>query len=1254
MRMQFWIGLLACVLATLPAQAQETRGNINGIVEDADGVVPGAMVRVTNTDTGQTQPLITNNRGYFEAILLNPGNYGVRVELQGFKTLSQTGISLAVGQTVSLTLKLEVGQLTEQIVVTAESPLIDATTVSSGQNFDRRMVEALPMFSNMPIMLARFTPGVAPAEAEVQNIFQGYMEGTTAASGGQVGTGSGFDNRNTGNNYTIDGAMNNGFGRRIASSPNADQIEEVRIETSNFDASQGHGTGLTVSMMTRGGTNRLRGSGNYTHWNNRLNSPNLQQKVAFNRDPRQEDAWRSGRSHIGAFTLGGPVVIPKIVNGRDKLFFFANYSVSNDSAPGRLAGTSTVPANRKHLEGDFSDLLLLPSGAGATTPAGHHQYQIFDPLTTRPDPLRPGRVIRDPFPGNIIPRDRFMNPDGSFKNPAFGLYQRMVPAPNQNFLSPIQQPTNNYYRAAEPDQPHNKQASIRVDYNHSDSSRFFVRANGNRFLESSLVDWTYDSPDPEFVGLHDVARARYSWSVTGTWTKVASQSTVIDTQISSNRAYQRDTRKNLVNYSPTSIGLPAYLDEYCQARFECILPQVNFANPGFVTNYQDFGGTVDRGIQVTTYQGQSNLTSTRGSHTWRGGVDTQWAQRTAQDGAGNMGTFNYDNTYTRAADTTNVFPAQQIGLSLAAFMLGMPTSVSIADDSGFDVRNNYVGTFVQDTWRLTRNLTVNLGLRFEYENGIKETNNRALLWFDPDAAVSIASIAEAAYAANPIPGLPASQFKVRGGAVYADSDGRGERSWKPEALWMPRASFGYRLGDKMAVKGGYGMYYDTLNARDWTPNLEGFNITTTNPLSNDFGRTFLLGDPRNGVLPLADPFPVKSTGSRYEDILGDALGLDTMLGREFQAENPNREHSRVQRWRLSWQREIGSRTAIEVAYSGSYADRQGIEIRQDYLPEQYWSGANSRDVSANNFLTQNVPNPFNIANYASLQTTNPLLYQRLQGSTVFTSTTIPLHRLLRAFPHMSTGQNGLRYRDQPLGVIKAHTLEVVLNRRYSNGLSGHVAFSTNRVTENRTVHEYDREPTLWQTNNNGRPWRLTGVGVYELPFGPGRKFLDNSGLFADIARGWSVSGTFEYQPGALLNWGNIFFNGDLAAIAKSNPEIALLPDGTFDPTKTWFNIDAGFVRATADQPAAFQKRVFPFRVDGVRGFSLSMINMSVSRTFNLGGSRTAQFRLDAQNLLNRQHYGNPNLDPTSTNFGQVRTVNNTVMRFFTFNMTARF
>ena len=560
------------------------------------------------------------------------------------------------------------------------------------------------------------------------------------------------------------------------------------------------------------------------------------------------------------------------------------------------------------------------------------------------------------------------------------------------------------------------------------------------------------------------------------------------------------------------------------------------------------GGTVDGGIWVSTYQGQSNLTSTRGSHTLRGGVDLQWAQRTSRDGAGNMGTFNYDNTYTRAADTTNVFPAQQIGLSLAAFMMGMPSSVSISDNNGFDVRNNYFGTFAQDTWRVTRNLTVNLGLRFEYENGIKESQDRALLWFDPDAAVSIAAAARAAYARSPIPEVPVSQFSVQGGSVYAGTEGYGTRSWQPEALWMPRLSFGYKLGEKNVIKGGFGVYYDTINARDWKPNQDGYDVTTTNNLSNDFGLTYLLGDPKNGILPLANPFPLRGgTANRYDPVTGNALGFDNMLGQSFTAENPDRVHSRVQRWRLGWQRELNPRTAIDIAYAGSYADRQGIALRLDYLPEQYWSSANVRDTSANDYLTQNVTNPFHISNFEALRTSDPLLYQRMAGSTFFTSTTTQRHRLLRAFPHMSAGNNGLQLQDQPLGVIKSHALEIVLTRRYANGLSANAALTVNRVTENRTVHEFDREPTLWQTNNNGRPWRLTGAAIYDLPFGPGKPFLASGGWAAALARGWTLGATYEYQPGALLNWGTLFFNGNLEDIKKDNPEIALRPDGTFDP-----------------------------------------------------------------------------------------------------------
>ena len=171
---------------------------------------------------------------------------------------------------------------------------------------------------------------------------------------------------------------------------------------------------------------------------------------------------------------------------------------------------------------------------------------------------------------------------------------------------------------------------------------------------------------------------------------------------------------------------------------------------------------------------------------------------------------------------------------------------------------------------------------------------------------------------------------------------------------------------------------------------------------------------------------------------------------------------------------------------------------------------------------------------------------------------------------------------------------------------------------------------------------------------PGKPFLSERGLAAAIARGWQVGGTSEYQPGAVLKWNQHLLHGDLDDIKKDHPEIALRPDGTFDPTKTWFNIDAGFERDTADQPAGFQKRVFPFRVDGVRGFDLSYLEHEHRAHVPAGRPPDVPVPHGYPEPAQPAALPNPNMDPTSTNFGQIREVNNNVMRFITFNLTYQF
>jgi hypothetical protein len=1223
MRRRFWLALLG-VLVPLGIAAQETRGNISGTVRDAQAVVPGAMVAVTNVDTQVTQNLVTNDSGYFEAPLLNPGNYTVTVQMTGFRT-ARTDIALGVGQQLTVPFMLEVGTITEEVLVRAETPVLDTSSLSSGANFDSRLVDSLPMFSNMPITLSRFSPGLNVNDAQTQ-VSQGYVDNTSLSAGSLLGlplagTQNPFTPPVGGNNYTLDGANNNGSNRRIAASPNSDMIQEMRVESANFDASVGHGLGLQISMMTRAGTNTQRGSVNYQYWSNKLNSLTAQQKATF--DDRAKSEFEKGRSHNLSLTAGGPVRIPGIVDGRGKLFYFANYSLANDAIPGKIQGSLTVPANERHLQGDFSDLLRLPNPA---------QYQIYDPLTTRPDPTNPNRMIRDPFPNNVIPRDRIFNPDGTYKNPLMNLYSRMIPKPNQNFVENGQQPVNNFYRGGEPDSPKSQQYGFRLDFNASSKDRFFFRTSGITFLEY-VSDWTYAAPDPE-LRIHSADRSRYQWSYTGTWTR-AMGTTVLDSSVATNRFNQIDDFRGLKKYTPTDVGLPAYLDEFCSSRGGCTLPSIT------IGGYQPFGGGLSDGDTATHMQGQSTITSVKGRHTWHAGVDVRRAQRARTGGGNRSGQLNFDRTYTRQFSDEATLTPSNLGLSLAAFELGLPTTATINDTLPSSFSNGWMGAFGQDTWRLGR-LTLNAGLRFEYETGVQENDGHMIVGFDPTARLAITDAAQAAYRASGLqnqPGMPAT-LTVLGGPIYANDPGQSGAAYTGKAMWMPRASASYLIGDRTVLKGGYGLYYDTLTASDYVAAQAGYSVTTTSTISDDLGRTFKWATPATGAGSF-DPFPVRADGTRWDPVVGDALGVNTLLGGALNTENGLRDHARQQRWRVSLQRQLSPSLGVEVAYAGAYNDKLPVTIRQDYLPEQYWDGSNVRNTAANTYLTAQVPNPYFINNFAFLRTTDPVLYQRLASNPTFSSATIQRNRLLRSFGHMTN----LNYSNLPLGASKSHSLEVQVNRRFSNGLTGFMSFTANRVRFNRTVEEYDREPTLWQGSNDARPWRVAGVASYELPFGRGRQFLENGGVLAALASNWQVTGTWEFQPGALLDWGaqNIFFYGNLDDIALD------------DPTRDeWFNTDAGFERNPARIPAAFQKRAFPFRIDGVRGQKLTFTNLSIQRNFSAGGGRTWQLRMDAQNVFNRQQWQGANLNPTNTLFGQVTNVALNQMRFFTFGARMTF
>jgi hypothetical protein len=1209
MRKFFWVVLLSLAFA-LPGAAQETRGNIAGTVKDSTGVIPGATVIILNTDTGSKQELTTNSTGYFEAPLMQPGNYEITVEMAGFKRVTQRGVVLAVAQQMNIPFTMEVGAISENITVTGEAPLLDTSSVSSAQTFDSRMVESLPMLSNMPIMLTRFAAGVNPNPSQ-SLVSQGFVDGTTSAAGESFGgVGS--------NTYSIDGAANNSTNRRIATSPNADMVEEMRVESSNFDASIGHGTGLQISMTTRAGANQYRGTGNYQYWTNKINNLNPSQKATFTDSGKA--LYDKGRSHNTAWTLGGPIL-------QNKMFFFANYSYVNDFIPGKNQGTSTIPANEAHLRGDFSDLLRLPNPA---------QYQIYDPLTVRPDPARPGQFIRTPFPNNIIPANRIVNP-------LYNLYKEMLPKPNQNFVENGTTPSANYYRGGEPDIPKSQLVAARVDYNISNNDRIFIRGSKNTFIEG-VGDWTYEVE--KYAGLHSIDRSRPQWNMIGNWTHTTG-TMVIDTQVAANKFTQGDLLERLHEFKPSDMGLPTYLDEHCASQGNCMLPQVS------IGGYQGISNSASSFDRAKNLQGTVNVTKVTSNHTLRGGVDVRQAQRMRSPGGTPSGQLTFGNDFTRQHSDTALLTPSNLGLSMAAFMLGIPTQSQVTIQRGFSYRNQYLGAYGQDSWRVSENLTLNLGLRLEWENGPKEDDNAMVTDFDPEAKLAISDLAEAAYARAPIAQVPASQFRVRGGPVYANAAGQDGRAWRPQTMLMPRISAAYKLGEKTVVKGGYGLFYDTLNAADYTANNLGYNSTTTVTNSTDFGQTFALGDPRNGVLGISDPFPVRS-GQRFDQPFEDRLGVDSGTGTSITTQNQNHEHTRLQRWRFGIQREIARNLSVELAYDGSYADRREISIRQDYLPEQFWI-TGSRNNAAQTALTANVANPYRITNFEALRTSNPELYLRMSSNAFFTAPTVQANRLMRPFSQYNTG-NGLVYDNLPLGENKGRSVQIMVNRRYANGFTANMALSFTKTRSNRTVNEFDREPTLWQEDNSSRPYRLSGGAVYELPFGANRRWLSDGGIAAALAGGWQFAGTFERQPGSLINFGtNLFYNGDINNIKKDNPEIALDVNGKIDADKYWFNVD-GFVRDAAQTPTAFNVRSFPFQIDGLRGPGLTYVNLNIQRNFGIGGRRTLQARIDIQNLLNYAAFGNPETNPTNTNFGKVVSAVSAAgaMRFFNFGLRFTF
>jgi hypothetical protein len=870
-------------------------------------------------------------------------------------------------------------------------------------------------------------------------------------------------------------------------------------------------------------------------------------------------------------------------------------------------------------DGDFSRLLQVDAV----------RYQVYDPLTTRLDPARPGFYVRDPFAGNLISKSRI-------NHPMYAFYSKRMPVPNNDPTDPKREPVNNFLASSMPNNVTYRSWNNRVDYQASEKHRFFFRWLKTHFIEDAQ-DYTFATE----AGLMAWNEKRPAMSGAADWTYAASPRTVLNLTVDANYFLLQNQRLGTRKYKPTDVGLPAYMDTKCAS--SCVLPRLIW--PGMTAWSGDMvlSTTVDPGAKGYKKGAKFNVTQVRGAHTLRGGVDYRQHNRTnLQNGGFTSGNFTFANNYVRK-DGDGLTPAGTLGLVWATFLLGIPTGMSVDSNDTYALVNPYWSGFGQDTWRVTRNLTLTLGLRIEYEQGPRERYNRALSYFDPNLPLPISAAVQEAYARSPLAELPASQFIVKGGTVYTGRNGASDRLWRNELMWLPRLSAAWQLNPKTVVRGGYGLFFDTLNVMNQAADQYGFSRATNTVLSTDFGANWLAGDPKKGISPLSDPFPVRSDSTRFDSPLRDGLGAMARAGQGFTFTGFDRYHPRVQRWRIGVQRELTANMLIEVAYWGQWADRIAVTTRLDPLPSQYWATGMTRNDAVATDMNRNVTNPFHINNLASLRTTDPILYQHLSTLSQFTSTTIQKNRLLRAFPHM----NGLYNSADPGGKARTHSLEVNFQRRLSRGLTLNGSYARMHqgawtIIEN----EFDRAPSIWWPSDNARPHRFSVTGIYELPFGKGRTYWQ-TGLLNQVFGGWQLAATYEYQPGPLLAWGNIFYYGNLGSFEQDAAKMG-------QSLEQWFDTSLPFERSASKLPAAYHARVFPRYFDGLRADGLKQWNGNLVREFRILEKLRFQVRMDALNLQNRSQMANPDLSPTSTNFGRITSQTGSLNRFYQIQGRLRF
>lgn len=1202
-----------CLLgAGSAAFAQGDRGAVTGRVTDPSGATAKAAgVVITNEETGIVLESKTNDSGEYTFPTLNIGRYTVAITVPGFENFIRQHIQVDVGSNIRVDAKLVVGSAKVDVTVQGEVQQLNYNSASLGMVVEQKSITDLPLIYGNPFALEFLAPGITLSG--VNPNLHVYDSGTATVSV----NGSSLNSLD----YKLDGAPDNRI-RFSAFTPSTEFISQYRLSTASYDASQGHSSGGFVNVQTKSGTNAFHGSVFGYYQNPKINA-NI---WALNPTTSKPVFVREGAG------VGGPII-------RGKLFFFAGYEHSRQGNPNvQLLSVPTL-AERT---GDFSALLAQDTTPNAqvcgptarvltaTATAPINKYQLFDPYTA--NGTTGANYNRLCIPNNKLPATRI--------SPIATALMQYYPAPN---LPGTAVGFNNFgYSAVEPDNYYGTIA--RFDYTINEHQSMF-----GHILRSSRQNEHSSNWFPPVSGTHLDYENR---GIDLGHTLILGPTTVLNTVLSYTRFTNQNVNTAQGTINATSIGMPSYLTNGLPSSAQS-LPRIDLTGYTSVTT----SGAVQSADDI--YLGSADLSRQTGPHLLHAGFEYRRYLTNAMSGTGEQGAYVSGGNLLTNNNTTNN-SVGGAGFSVAQLELGLLSSGSQTQNSDFAIRSDYYAGYLNDVWRTTKQLTLNLGLRWEYETPDVERNNKEAVAFNFGATNSITAPAIAAYAATAKQNalLPATINPV-GGFIFAAVNGVGRNAYtSPTHDFSPRLGFSYAATSKLVLRGGFGIFFDSLNSYYLSGGNAGSTSTYLVPqqgyssVTNVTAPVYAAATGLQITSTLANPFP-----GGLVPVTGNSLGTSTALGQNVQFLEPHPHTPYNERFSFGFQRQLGQFIAA-IDYVGNHGVHQPAgQISQNTntggreynnVPVQYYSNVDGAYDQAENIrLSSNeVTNPF--AKLVPAGSANNL-----------SASSIGIAQLLRPFPEYASinafGTGGMSI---------YHSLQAQIQRRFSRGLSFTGAFTWSRTLDAITYLN-PTDPSPWYgVSANDRPLRFSTSGIYELPFGKGKPFLANSSnvaskVAAAVLGGFQVQGVYQIQSGAPLSFtrNDVYYgNGGAGNSHRTRAQYKASIGSTgigywFDPSQ-WLQTasnptavnNKNAVQACASTavavcpfafPGTYQIRKFPLRYSNLRSDNLNQADIGVQRNFQIYKYGTLQFRAEAINVLNHPVYSTPNTDPTNSLFGEI-------------------